>query len=130
MIELLEDEGIHLTANQMTELLGVVNQEELLEVEKKIEKTLKQADIKTADDIGHVLQTKGSQRICVEEVLVADMENQIQRKKTEPEKHLDVVDVEQILSIVKTKHVEPKKEISEMEPIFFRARVKSTGANP
>lgn len=126
---MLEEEGIHLTAKQMTELLGVVNQEQLLEVEKKIEKTLKQVvDNKMTDDVGHVLQTKGSQRICVEEVLVADMENQIQRKKIEPQ--LDVVDVEQILSIVKMKHVEPKKEMTEIEPIFFRARVNSTGANP
>lgn len=124
-----------MSAKQMTELLGVVNKEELLEVEKKIEKTLKQVSQKIEDAPHHVLQTRGSQRICVEEILVSDVESLIRKKlleknKESEEKSLDVVEVEKILSIVKAKYHDveaSQKEEPEVVPVFYRARANSTG---
>ncbi len=138
VIELLEEEGVHLTAKQMTDILGVVNKEELLQVEKKIEKSLGHfLNSKKQDDIipSQLLQTKGIQHVSVEQVLVREMEEPIQKKSKSSgrEKPMDVVEVEKILALVKTQHpvVEQRKENSEMEPIFFRARANSnSGLNP
>lgn len=140
MIELLEEEGVHLTAKQMTDILGVVNKEELLQVEKKIEKSLGHIfNSKKQDDIlpSQLLQTEGIQHVSVEQVLVREMEEPIQKKSKSSgqgrEKPMDVVEVEKILALVKTQYpvVEQRKENSEMEPIFFRARANSnSGLNP
>lgn len=42
MIELLEDEEIQMSPAQMTEILNLVNKEEILEMEEKAEKNLSQ----------------------------------------------------------------------------------------
>lgn len=42
MVELLEDEEIHITPKQMTEILNLVTKEEILEMEEKVEKALGQ----------------------------------------------------------------------------------------
>lgn len=137
----MEAEGIQLTAKQMTELLGVVDKEEILQVENKIEKSLGHyMKIAKPDDIISPispLQAKPTKRICVEEVLAYNLEaSTINRQEAElmrqvQEKPLDVSQVDKILSLVKAKHP-TKKNLetvdSSVEPLFFRARTKSTGA--
>lgn len=136
---MLEDEGIHLTAKQMTELLGVVDKEEILLVEKKIEKSLGSYLNKTkTDDIispTPVVPARPTKRICVEEVLAYNFEATKNRKQPEQmpkviEKPLDTTQVDKILSLVKARHHNTKKQETDstIEPVFFRARTKSTGA--
>lgn len=48
MIELLSDEKIQMSSKQMTEILNLVNKEEILEMEGKVEKALGQAKIAAA----------------------------------------------------------------------------------
>ena len=43
MIELLGEEEIHMSPKQMTEMLNLVNKEEIIEMEEKVEKALGQA---------------------------------------------------------------------------------------
>lgn len=48
VIELLSDEKIQMSSKQMTEILNLVNKEEILEMEGKVEKALGQAKIAAA----------------------------------------------------------------------------------
>ena len=128
----MEGEGIHLSARQMTEILGVVNKEELLQVEKKIEKSLGRVNSKITKDIlpsSQVVQREG-----IDHISVTSDEPIVKRTKEQGrEKPMDVVEVEKILALVKTQYpvVEQRKEDSQIEPIFFRARAKSnSGLNP
>lgn len=48
VIELLSDEKVQMNSKQMSEILNLVNKEEILEMEEKVEKALGQAKIAAA----------------------------------------------------------------------------------
>ncbi|XP_046654554.1 mitochondrial proton/calcium exchanger protein-like isoform X1 [Daphnia pulicaria] len=147
VIELLEEEGINLTAKQMTEILGVVSKEEFLEMEKKIEKTLGQvvnsrkpdADCLTSQSL---LAKTDERNNCVEQIMIGDVKNSINREKLKsgrelPREPLDIAEVEKILSLVtqlKTLYAHEVGQSKEnIKPIFFRAQARigsSSGLNP
>jgi len=147
VVELLEEEGINLTAKQMTEILGVVSKEEFLEMEKKIEKTLGQVVNSRKPDAdcltSHSLLAKIDERNnCVEEIMIGGVTNSINREKLKTERELqrrplDIAEVEKILSLVtqlKTLYAHEVEQSKEnIKPVFFRARARagsSSGLNP
>ena len=135
MIELLEEEGTHLTAKQMTEILGIVNKEELLDVEKKVVKTL-----------GHVVESSTTQNLLTDKASETKEEdvvdtttrtkkmsesNRISEKK--PFISEESIKVGQIFSLIQTQYraTETRQQESEIGPLFFRTRADSTsGLNP
>lgn len=89
MIELLSDEKIQMSSKQMTEILNLVNKEEILEMEGKVEKALNQAKIAAAHAAAaavnvalraNATQTLSADKIPTEEELK-------EREKTENEKN-------------------------------------------
>lgn len=150
MIELLEEEGINLTAKQMTEILGVVSKEEFLEMEKKLEKTLGQvvnnrkpdADFFTSHSL--LLATQEKNNICLEQIMIKNnVKDSAHQEKLESERKLqkrplDIAEVEKIFSLVtqlKTLYAQEVEQQSKenVKPVFFRTRARagnSSGLNP
>ncbi|XP_057378491.1 mitochondrial proton/calcium exchanger protein-like [Daphnia carinata] len=144
VIELLEEEGINLTAKQMTELLGVVNKEQFIEMEKKIEKTLGQFVDKVEKDKNnlaiHSSEIRKTENISVKQMVVKDTEEQVLRenlKTVQDQKVLEIAEIERILSLVtqlKTLYADdvvPRKRVSDIKPVLFRAETSSpSGLSP
>ncbi|XP_032796482.2 mitochondrial proton/calcium exchanger protein [Daphnia magna] len=144
VIELLEEEGINLTEKQMTELLGVVNKEEFIEMEKKIEKTLGQFVDKVEKDTNnlaiHSFPTRDTKHISVKQIPVEDTKVQVLREKlktVQDHKALEVAEIERILSLVtqlKTLYADdvvPRKQDPDIKSVLFRAKASSSpGLNP
>lgn len=141
----MEEEGVNLTAKQMTDVLGVVNKEEFLEMEKKIEKTLGRIAIDKEKGnnnlVTYSLPTKGTKSISVEEMWVDDMKDKVMRENSkldqgQQRKSLEIAEVEKILSLVsqlKTlcTYDVVKKQNPDIKPVLFRAKTgSSSGLNP
>ena len=93
MIELLGEEQIHMTPKQISEILDMVNKEELLEIEEKIEKALGQAQskkkaldskLKATSSIENVPSTpkENDPATMVEQVRVRDAEQLLSESPT------------------------------------------------
>ena len=140
MIELLEEEGINLTAKQMTEILGVVSKEEFLEMEKKLEKTLGQvvnnrkpdADFFTSHSL--LLATQEKNNICLEQIMIKNnvkdsaLQEKLESERKLQKRPLDIAEVEKIFSLVtqlKTLYAQEVEQQSKenVKPVFFLGRL-------
>lgn len=128
----------------MTELLGVVNKEEFIEMEKKIEKTLGQFVDKVEKDTNnlpiHSFPIRDTKHISVKQIPVEDTKVQVLREKlktVQDHKALEVAEIERILSLVtqlKTLYADdvvPRKQDPDIKSVLFRAKASSSpGLNP
>ena len=82
MIELLEDEEIHMSPKQMTEILNLVTKEEIIEMEEKVEKALgqtKTAAAHIAAAVSNIAQ-RSSTPLSIEEIPIKEADS----KETPP----------------------------------------------
>lgn len=94
VIELLSDEKIQMSSKQMTEILNLVNKEEILEMEGKVEKALGQAKIAAAHAAAAAVnvalranptQTISAEKLSMEEDLKSREKKEEENKGTKKE---------------------------------------------
>ena len=86
VIELLSDEKIQMNPKQMTEILNLVNKEEILEMEEKVEKALGHAKMAAAHAaaaaVNVALRSDDKQPLSIEQFPMSDAKPE-EEKKTE-----------------------------------------------
>ncbi len=85
MIELLSDEKIQMSPKQMTEILNLVNKEEILEMEEKVEKALGHAKIAAAHAaaaaVNVALRSDAKQALSIEQIPMEDAKPELEKKE-------------------------------------------------
>lgn len=92
VIELLSDENIQMSPKQMTEILNLVNKEEILEMEEKVEKALGHAKTAAAHAaaaaVNVALRADAKHAVSIEQIPMEDakLDKETKPEKTEEEK--------------------------------------------
>lgn len=79
-----------MSPKQMTEILNLVNKEEILEMEEKVEKALGHAKIAAAHAaaaaVNVALRADAKQAVSIEQIPMEDVDKETKMEKTEEEK--------------------------------------------
>lgn len=81
----MSDEKIQMSPKQMTEILNLVNKEEILEMEEKVEKALGHAKIAAAHAaaaaVNVALRSDAKQALSIEQIPMEDAKPELEKKE-------------------------------------------------